>query len=198
MKIVGLTGGIGSGKSIVAELLHVYGIPVYNSDSRSKVLCQTDKELIISLIKLFGEAVYLPDGSLNRPFMAKAIFEDKVLLQASNQLIHPVVIRDFIEWVGRQNAPFAVQETAILFEAGLDKLFDVVVCVTAPEELRIQRTCSRSGLKKEEVLSRMRNQLSDEERIRRSDIVLINDEIIPLIPQIEDLIKKIANFVPNI
>ena len=130
--------------------------------------------------------------------MAKAIFEDKVLLQASNQLIHPVVIRDFIEWVGRQNAPFAVQETAILFEAGLDKLFDVVVCVTAPEELRIQRTCSRSGLKKEEVLARMRNQLSDEERIRRSDIVLINDEIIPLIPQIEDLIKKIANFVPNI
>ena len=198
MKIVGLTGGIGSGKSVVSELLHVYGIPVYNSDSRSKMLCQTDEVLKSGLKKIFGMEVYLPDGCLNRPFMAKAIFEDKALLQASNHLIHPVVARDFTEWVSRQNAPFAVQETAILFEAGLEKRYDVVVCVTAPEELRIQRACVRSDLKKEEILARMRNQLSDEERIRRSDIVLINDEITPLIPQIEDLMKKIANFVPNI
>src|SRR5659263_350059 len=106
MKIVGLTGGIGSGKSTVAELLQVYGIPVYDSDSRSKKLCQTDTELIISLKLLFGNAVYLPDGSLNRPFMAKAIFDDKDLLQASNNLIHPAVGKDFKTWSEKQHAPF--------------------------------------------------------------------------------------------
>jgi dephospho-CoA kinase len=198
MKIVGLTGGIGSGKSVVAELLQVYGIPVYNSDSRSKVLCQTNVELIEGLKVLFGMDVYLPDGNLNRPFMAKVIFEDKLMLQASNRLIHPVVSRDFTEWATWQDAPFVVQETAILFEAGLEKQYDVIICVTAPEELRIKRTCTRSGLNKEEVLVRMQNQLTEDERMRRSDIVLVNDEIEPLIPQIEDLIKKIANFVPTI
>jgi len=198
MNIVGLTGGIGSGKSVVAQLLQVYGIPVYDSDNRSKILCQTDPELIQGLKKLFGNEVYLPDGSLNRPLMAKAIFEDKALLQASNSLIHPAVGRDFLAWAEKQDAPFVVQETAILFEAGLEKRYDVIVCVIAPDELRIQRTCNRSSLQREDVLVRMRNQLPDAERIQRSNIVLVNDEITPLIPQIEDLLKKIANFVPNI
>jgi dephospho-CoA kinase len=191
MKIVGLTGGIGSGKSTVAELLRVYGIPVYDSDSRSKLLCQTDKELIVSLKLLFGENIYLPDGRLNRPYMAKALFEDKALLQVSNNLIHPAVGRDFTKWAERQDAPLVVQETAILFEAGLEKRYDVVVCVTAPEALRLKRTCQRNGLQEEEVLARMRHQLPEEERIRRSDFVLVNDEIAPLIPQLEDLLKKI-------
>lgn len=190
--IVGLTGGIGSGKSTVAELLQVYGIPVYDSDSRSKILCQTDPQLIANLKRLFGEAIYLPDGSLNRSSMAKAIFEDKALLQASNDLIHPAVGRDFITWAAQQVAPFVVQETAILFEAGLEKRYDAIICVTAPEELRLQRTCARTGLKQEEVLARMRNQLPEEERIRRSDFVLINDEQTALIPQLEDLLKKLA------
>jgi len=189
MKIVGLTGGIGSGKSTVAELLQVYGIPVYDSDSRSKLLCQTDTELIVRLKQLFGNAVYRSDGSLNRPYMAKAIFEDKALLQASSNLIHPAVEKDFKAWIERQDAPFVVQETAILFEAGLEKHYDAIICVTAPEELRLQRTCARSSLKREEVLARMRNQLPEEERIRRSDFVLINDEQTPLIPQLEDLMK---------
>jgi dephospho-CoA kinase len=191
MKIVGLTGGIGSGKSTVAELLQVYGIPVYDSDSRSKILCQTDKELIFSLKLLFGEAVYLPDGRLNRPYMAKAMFEDKSLLQASNSLIHPAVGRDFTAWTQKQQASIVVQESAILFEAGLEKRYDTILCVTAPENLRLERTCARSGLQKDEVLARMRHQLPEEERIRRSDHVLINDEITPLIPQLEALLKKI-------
>ena len=191
MKIVGLTGGIGSGKSTVAHLLQVYGIPVYDSDSRSKMLCQTDKELIFSLKLLFGEQVYLSDGSLNRPFMAKALFDDKALLQASNSLIHPVVGRDFTTWAEHQDAPFAVQETAILFEAGLEERYDAIICISAPETLRLERTCNRSGLPKQDVLARMRNQLSEEERIRRCDFVLVNDEITPLIPQLEVLMKKI-------
>lgn len=191
MKIVGLTGGIGSGKSTVAELLRVYGIPVYDSDSRSKMLCQTDKELIFSLKLLFGEDVYLPDGSLNRRYMAKALFEDQTLLEASNRLIHPAVGKDFTAWAQQQDAPFAVQETAILFEAGLEKRYDSIICVTAPEALRMERTCFRSGLSKEDVLARMRHQLPEEERIRRSDHVLVNDETHALIPQLEDLMKKI-------
>jgi len=192
MKIVGLTGGIGSGKSTVAELLKVYGIPVYDSDSRSKLLCQNNLDLIVNLKKLFGNVVYLPDGSLNRTYMAKAIFEDKTLLQASNNLIHPAVGRDFTEWLTRQDASFVVQESALIFEAGLEKRYDAIICVTAPVELRLQRTCARNGLKKEEVLARMQNQLTEEERIRRSDFILINDEQTPLIPQLEDLLKKLA------
>lgn len=198
MILVGLTGGIGSGKSVVAQLFQVYGVPVYDSDSRSKILCQTDSTLIVGLKELFGNGVYQNDGSLNRSFMAKAIFEDKNLLQACNSLIHPVVGRDFNHWAKEQEAPFVVQESAILFEAGLEKRYDLIVCVSAPEELRIQRTCTRSGLKKEEVLARMHNQLSEEERIRRSHLILVNDEITPLMPQMEEVMKKIANFVPNI
>jgi dephospho-CoA kinase len=185
MKIVGLTGGIGSGKSVVAELLQVYGIPVYDSDSRSKLLCQTDSELIAGLKALFGANVYLPDNSLNRPFMAKAMFDDKALLQASNNLIHPAVGKDFADWVLQQTTPIVVQESAIIFEAGLEKRYDAIICVTAPETLRLNRTCARSGLRPEDVLARMRNQFPEEERIRRSDFVLINDGMNALIPQLE-------------
>ncbi len=192
MNIVGLTGGIGSGKSTVAELMQVYGIPVYDSDSRSKLLCETDSELIVSLKNLLGDDVYLEDGHLNRPYMAKALFDDKALLQASNNLIHPAVGKDFKAWSEKQDAPFVVQETAILFEAGLEKRYYAIICVTAPEDLRLRRTCGRSSLNEEEVLARMRNQLSEEERVRRSDFVLINDEQTPLIPQLEVLMKKLA------
>ena len=192
MKILGLTGGIGSGKSTVAELLQVYGIPVYDSDSRSKLLCQTDPALIAGLKSLFGNDVYQSDGSLNRPFMAKAMFEDKTLLQASSHLIHPAVGKDFAAWVLQQSAPIVVQETAILFEAGLEKRYDAIICVTAPETLRLSRTCARNRLRPEDVLARMRNQLPEEERVRRSDFVLINDEINALIPQLEALLKKIS------
>jgi dephospho-CoA kinase len=192
MKIVGLTGGIGSGKTTVSHLLAVYGIPVYDSDSRSKVLCQTDADLIAGLKQLFGDSVYLPDGSLNKPFMAKALFEDKTLLQASNGLIHPVVGRDFAHWAGLQDAPFVVQETAILFEAGLQDRYDVVVCVTAPETVRLNRACAGGRFRREDVLARMRNQWSDAERVRRSDFELVNDETTALLPQVEALLKKIS------
>jgi len=192
MKILGLTGGIGSGKSTVSELLGVYGIPVYDSDSRSKLLCQTDLELVSQLKRLLGPETYLPNGQLNRSFMAKALFEDKARLQAANQLIHPTVARDFAAWVIRQNTNLVVQETAILFEAGLEKRYDFILCVTAPESLRLQRTCTRSGLQQNQVLARMRNQMSEDERVRRSDFVINNDDVQPLIPQLEALLKKIS------
>lgn len=192
MKILGLTGGIGSGKSTVAELLGVYGIPVYDSDSRSKQLCETDLELVAQLKALLGTETYLPNGRLNRPYMAKALFDDKLKLQAANQFIHPAVARDFTAWVNCQNTALVVQETAILFEAGLEKRYDSILCVSAPQPLRLQRACTRSGLQPDEVLARMHNQMSEEERIRRSDFVLNNDDVQPLIPQLEVLLKKIS------
>lgn len=192
MKIIGLTGGIGSGKSTVSELLRVYDIPVYDSDSHSKLLCETDLELVSHLKNLLGPKAYFPDGRLNRTYMAKALFEDKAKLQAANQLIHPAVAKDFMVWASSQSAALVVQETAILFEAGLENRYDSIVCVTAPESLRLQRTCARSGLKQQDVLARMHNQLPEQERIRRSDFVLINDDAQPLIPQLEALLKKIS------
>jgi len=192
MKIIGLTGGIGSGKTMIAELFRINGIPVYESDARSKALCQSDKKLMDGLKELFGDDVFNPDGCLNRPFMAKAIFSNKALLQAANNLIHPVVIQDFKRWVTCQDASIVVQETAILFEANLENSVDWVVCVTAPEEVRIQRTCVRSGLSPEEVHARMRNQLSDGELIRRSDFIICNDGLTPLIPQVDALLKTLA------
>jgi dephospho-CoA kinase len=192
MKMIGLTGGMGSGKTIVAELLRIQGVPVYDSDTRSKELCQTDKTLIKGLIDLFGEDVYQPDGRLNKTFMAQAIFNDRNLLQASNDFIHPAVGRDFLDWASRQDAPIVVQETAILFEAGQDDRFDLIVCVTAPEELRVKRSCARSGLSVDAVRARMQNQLSEEERILRSDFIIVNDEHTALIPQVEALLKLLA------
>jgi dephospho-CoA kinase len=190
MKIVGLTGGIGSGKTVVSELLRVYNIPVYDSDSRSKELCHTDENLKRGLHKLLGPDVYA-NGRLNRPFMARLIFEHPDLLEASNQLIHPVVEKDFLRWVSFQTSPVVVQETAILFEASLEDRYDFIVCVTAPDSLRIQRVCQRSGITPEEVLVRMRNQLSETDRISRSDFLIVNDDIEPLIPQVESLLAML-------
>lgn len=187
MKKVGLTGGIGSGKSVVAQLFEVYGIPVYNSDQRSKELCETNEALISGLQLLLGEEAYTQEHRLNRAFMAAKIFESKELLQACNRLIHPIVIEDFTNWSHQQNARFVVQESAILFEAGLDHFFDEIVSVVSPEELRLKRVCERSGMSAEDVLARMRNQLTDEERIKRSHYILINDGNTPLIPQVESL-----------
>jgi dephospho-CoA kinase len=191
MIVIGLTGGIGSGKTIVAGLLQVYGVPVYDSDTRAKALCNTDEELKAGLIGLFGPELYR-DGLMDRTWMADRVFENPEALKAANALIHPVVGRDFIFWANQQGTPVVAQETAILFEAGLEKRFDKIICVTAPEELRIKRTCQRSGLSPEEVRVRISNQLSEEERINRSDVVIVNDGVCPLIPQVERFIQSLG------
>jgi dephospho-CoA kinase len=192
MKRIGLTGGIGSGKSMVAELLQVCGIPVYDSDKRSKQLCESNSLLIAGLTRLLGTGVYSPDGALNREFMAAILFSNKNLLDACNKLIHPIVAQDFIEWSALQKSDFVVHESAILFETGLDSLFDGIICVTAPEALRIQRVCERSGLTIEQVESRMRNQWAESAKIERSTYILVNDNLTPLIPQVERLIHLLS------
>jgi len=187
MKIFGLTGGIGSGKSVVAELLRVMGIPVYDSDTRSKILCDTDDDLRKKLMVLLGRDLYT-DGLLNRPALAAHIFGDEKKLKAVNALIHPAVERDFMTWVKEHSHyPILVQESAIIFEAGIEHLFDKIICVTAPEDLRIERVCKRSGLTPEAVRERMNNQISESEQIEKSDIVLVNDGVQALMPRVKKI-----------
>jgi dephospho-CoA kinase len=192
MKILGLTGGIGSGKTVVAETLRIMGVPVYNSDVRSKVLCDTDEELKRYLIDFFGPEIYV-NGQMDRSYMSKRIFNDERTLKVVNALIHPAVERDFKSWVAEHlNCPVVVQETAILFEAGLEHFFDQIICVTAPEELRVERVCKRSGLSPEDVRARINNQISDNERISKSHIIVVNDGIQPILPQVERILLKLS------
>lgn len=191
MKILGLTGNIGSGKSVVAELFQLLGIPVYDSDAHSKTLCNTNDALKAGLIHLFGTEIYT-DGLLDRQIMASRIFNNTEALKSANALIHPAVRKDFLEWAESRNfLPAVALETAILFEAGLEKYIDQIICVTAPEELRIERVCKRSNLNPEAIRARIKNQLSEEELIGRSDIVFVNDGVQALIPQVNKFIKTL-------
>lgn len=193
MKIVGLTGGIGSGKSVVANLLDVIGAPVYDSDSRSKLLCDEDPELISALKGLLGDELY-SKGYLDRKMLSAIIFRDREMLDAVDRLIHPAVERDFQKWLKEVSySPVVFQESAIIFEAGLDDKFDYILCVTAPEDIRIERVCKRSGMCAEEVRERMFNQLPESECIRRADFVVVNDGKKALIPQINSIIDYILN-----
>jgi len=193
MKILGLTGGIGSGKSVVAELFQMMGIPVYDSDSRSKILTDTDEELKEKISSQFGAEMY-SNGLLDRQALAKKIFGDAKALLAVNALIHPVVERDFRIWV-KENCQFSVliQETAILFEAGLENHFDQIICVTAPEDLRVERVCKRNKIAPEIVRERIKNQLSEAERVKQSDIIVVNDNIQAVLPQVIKIVQTVSS-----
>lgn len=174
MKIVGLTGGIGSGKSTIAKWFAEKGIPVYDSDAEAKRLMNESHQIRKQLIELFGTAAYL-DEQLNRKFIASQVFENKNLLEELNQIVHPVVRADFRNWVQNQTTPFVVKEAAILFESGAYKDCDYVVSVVSNEELRIQRVMERDAVPREEVLSRIQNQWTDELRILNSDLIIRNN-----------------------
>ncbi len=191
MKKIGLTGGIGSGKTIIADLLKVMGYPVYDSDSRSKELCNSDSKIKSGLKQLFGESIYKND-LLDRSLLAEKIFNDKKKLDAVNSLIHPVVMTDFDKWIYlQQDSDLVFMESAILFETGLNKFFDKVLTVTAPEELRIERVCKRSRLDNGAVLDRIRNQMNEEKRISLSDLIIVNDGEKSVILQLKNILEKL-------
>lgn len=191
MKKIGLTGGIGSGKTIVADLLKVMGYPVYDSDSRSKELCNSDSIIQNGLKQLFGEAIY-KNNLLDRGLLAEKIFNDPDKLNAVNSLIHPVVMKDFDKWIYlHQDSGLIFMESAILFETGLNKYFDKVLTVTAPEELRIERVCKRSGLDYDAVVSRIKNQINEEKRISLSDQIIVNDGKKSVILQLKNILEKL-------
>lgn len=184
---IGLTGGIGSGKSVVASLLKVAGIPVYIADEESKRLTNISPIIKEQLISLFGEELYTQEG-LNKKLLASYIFTNTDYLKQVNAIIHPVVDRDFREWVTRQTTDIVVIETAILFESGFHQLVDKSLMVYAPLEIRIKRTMERDRISKEEVLHRINNQLSDEIKKERADYVIYNDNKHALIPQLQKII----------
>lgn len=194
MKRIGLTGGIGSGKSFIANILEHMGFPVYYSDSRSKELTKSNPTIRTGLISLFGEDVYL-DGEFNTQFVATKIFQNEEYRQKVNQLIHPIVRKDFEDWIKYQNSDLVFNEAAILFETGAYKNFDATILVCAPMELKIKRVMNRENCSEEEVLARMSKQWSDEEKRKLADFVIENDEVSPILKQIENiLIQLIDNF----
>lgn len=188
---IGLTGGIGSGKSTVAQLLRIMGYPVYDSDLRSKQLCEEHPDLRKQLAHLLGPGLYA-NNRLDRAYMAQQIFRDNSLLNQVNALIHPIVFHDYLAWTTlHDRCEWVFQETAILFEAGLQDRYDAILLVVAPEQLRIQRVCARSGMSPEQVMQRIQNQWPVQQCVDQSDFVLINDDIQAIIPQVMEVLSLI-------
>lgn len=190
--IVGITGGIGAGKSTASKIFASLGVPIYEADFHSKNLLDSDKELQSSLIGLLGKDI-LRNGLIDRVKMATKIFNDKELLSQANALIHPKVAEHFGNWHFHQAFPYIIKEAAILFESGSYKNCDKVIVVTAPKELRINRVIARSGITKEEILARMDNQWPEEKKIELADFIIQNDGEHSLIKQCLKIHKKLRN-----
>lgn len=183
MNKIGITGGIGSGKSVVATLLTLSGVPVYIADEESKRLTATSPVIREQLIALLGKEVYTAEG-VNKQYLAACIFHHPDCLQKVNAIIHPEVNRHFQAWAERQRTPYCAIESAILFESGFDRTVDIRLMVYAPLELRIDRAVQRDALPRTEILRRIENQMADELKKDRSDYVIYNNDRQPLIPQV--------------
>ncbi|MGL5637165.1 MAG: dephospho-CoA kinase [Bacteroidales bacterium] len=188
---IGITGGIGSGKSILSRYFIYRNIPVYDTDSQAKRLMVGHPDLKIALTGLLGREAY-QDGQLNKAYISSCIFQDKSLLRKVNALVHPVVKADFIRWSKEQHSSVVAMECAILFEADFSSAVDFVIQVSASEELRILRAMKRDGLKASQIEARMQNQMSDTERAVLADFEMINDNQHAIIPQIEAILKMIS------
>lgn len=191
--IVGLTGGIGSGKSTAARVFEQLHVPVYYADDRSKMLLDTNRRLQQKLQELLGEEV-VKKGRIDRPLMAARIFGDEKLLNEANALIHPAVAEDFANWYFSQKSVYVIREAAILYESGSYRDCQYVVVVHAPESLRIERVVQRSQISSEEVRQRMKNQWPQEEKMNLADYTINNDGKHSVIKQIiaihEDIIRR--------
>lgn len=189
---IGITGGIGSGKSTVAKIFAILGIPVYYADGAAKRLMETNAELQQSLTAVFGDQLY-QDGQLNRPFLANLVFNDADKLAQLNALVHPATLKDAEEWMQRQTAPYCLKEAALIFESGSQQNLDYVIGVYAPESLRIQRVVQRDGVKQEQVLARMNKQINETIKMRLCDFVIANDEQQMVIPQVMALHERLLS-----
>jgi dephospho-CoA kinase len=191
---VGLTGGIGSGKSIVCKIFSILGIPVYPADTAAKRLYDTDEELRNGVKSLFGEHLYV-SGTLDRQKLAGIIFSNNDSLKKINELVHPAVVRDFLDCVSRlpETTPYVIHEAAILYEAEIEHLFDAVINVYAPEYLKIKRVLARENTNEHDVKQRIESQLPDYLKIALSDYNIVNDDKTPVLPQIFQIHKELLN-----
>lgn len=188
MIIIGLTGGIGAGKSYIANEFSKKGIPIYNSDEQAKLLMNSHEIIRKKLIEKFGHDVYLKN-SLNKAFLADKIFKNKALIEWVNNLVHPIVANHFEDWCHKQRNNIVIKEAAILIESGAYKQCDKLIVVTAPEETRLKRVCERDNMTPEQVKQRINNQILDSERLKYADFVINNDGTVV----VEKEVNKILN-----
>lgn len=188
---IGITGGMGSGKSIVARIFEILGVPVYYADEASKRLMVEDKGLKNNIIEAFGEESFI-GLALNRKFLSEAVFNNSEKLALLNSLVHPVTIKDAESWMNIQQAPYVLKEAALIFESGSHQYLDFVVGVESPTELRIKRTTSRDGISVEMVKARMEKQMDEEEKMRLCSFIIKNDEQHLLLPQVLQLHEKFS------
>lgn len=176
MIVVGLTGGIGSGKTTISKEFQSFGIPVYIADEEAKSLMNRSKVIKRKLIQLFGKSAY-KDDMLNRPYLASKIFNDKQLLVKMNAIVHPKVGSHFKRWLKKQESPYVIKEAAIIFENNMENQYDYIITVVADEDLRIERVMHRDNVSKEKIKAIIENQLTDDEKIEKSDFVIVNNDL---------------------
>jgi len=191
---LGVTGGIGSGKTSVCRVFDALGVPVFSADREAREIMENDIAIISGINSVAGKDLYT-NGRLNRMELAAIIFNDNVLLKKVNSLVHPVVFDHFGIWVLEQTAPYVIMEAAILFESGASKIVDKVATVVAPVEQKVERIIRRNELSREQVLERMRNQMDDEARIKLSDYVIHNSENDMIIPAILNIHNDILTII---
>jgi dephospho-CoA kinase len=196
MVIVGLTGGIGSGKTTISKCFESFGIPVYIADEEAKALMNRSKVIRRKLIQLFGEDAY-KDDELNKPFIAAKIFSDKTLLLKMNAIVHPKVSSHFKRWLKKQDAPYVIKEAAIIFENKLEHQYDYIITVVADEDLRIKRVMKRDGRSKEKIKAIMDNQLSDAEKIKKSDYIITNNDLDTAKKEASEIHHQILKRIPS-
>jgi dephospho-CoA kinase len=193
MKLIGITGGIGSGKTTMASVFKLLGVPVYDSDYRAKLLMNTNPELKKKIVMHFGSKVLNDDKTINNRYLASRVFQDRSELDILNRLVHPAVAQDFTAWTSLQQSELVMQEAALIFESGFDKNLDAVIVVDAPQELRIQRVMVRNRMSRAEVESRIGNQLDESELRSKANWIIYNDEKQLVIPQILSILEKIKS-----
>ncbi|MCF6349579.1 MAG: dephospho-CoA kinase [Flavobacteriaceae bacterium] len=192
--IIGLTGGIGSGKTTVAKLFKKLAVPIYFMDLEAKKLMQNSKIIKRKLIVKFGQEVYL-NNKLNRSFLANIVFSDTEKLKHLESIVHPKVKQHFKRWVKKQNTPYVLQENAILFENGNSAFCDFIITVTAPLELKIDRVIKRDAISKKEVIARMNNQWTDEVKIKKSNFIIKNVDLEITKKEVLKIHKKILTYI---
>lgn len=193
---LGITGGIGSGKTSVCRVFNTLGIPVFSADPEAKQIMEEDDGIRRRLNSIAGKDLYI-SGSLDRAELAALIFNNQILLEKVNTLVHPIVLDHFKKWDREQTSPYVIMEAAILFESGASKLVDKIAVVVAPIEERVNRVIHRNRLSREQVIERMRNQMDDETRIKLSDYVVFNSENDMIIPAILKIHEEILTNITN-
>jgi len=188
---IGITGGIGVGKTFCCRIFEILDIPIYYADLRAKLLMVSDQDVKSSIIKNFGEESYTEEGELNRTYLAKVVFGDKEKTKIINQIVHPAVGLDLINWFNTVKAKYGLYEAALMYESGSISFLDKVIVVDAPEAIRVERIKKRDGISNEEIKQRMSKQMPQKEKVKKADYVIINDNSTSLIHQILNIHQDI-------